>query len=132
MNWPRKIATAYDMDFLRLLQNAHTTHFSLTTLGNLTARNGFEMHSGTEEACCIYRRRGDGPPAAVVNDYAEVMRYLRAMDQWRSVIAPWYFPLRRRLTATGIGALKLLGLERVVRRIYHRMQSKRSLRDADD
>jgi hypothetical protein len=128
----KNLARACRMDFLSWLQNAHTTHFSLATLGNLMAKNGFAMHSGTEEACCIYRpRRGDAAPSAVVNDYAEAMDYLLAMEQWRRVIAPWYFPVRRRVIAAGIELLRLLGLHGAARRFYPTMQHEHPLPDDD-
>lgn len=67
----------YQGDFLRLLQNAHTYHFSLATVTNLFAREGFRLVAGDEAARALFT---PGPGAAPKNDYPAVMRHLRRAE----------------------------------------------------
>ncbi|MGH8481710.1 MAG: class I SAM-dependent methyltransferase [Nevskiaceae bacterium] len=94
----------YLMDFLAYVQFAHTYHFSLTTLTNLLARNGFALVAGDESVNAVFRQ---GAPAAAFvprNDHDATVAYLKNAERLR--------PLHRFLTAA----------IRAVRRAYQRVR----------
>jgi len=75
----------YTWDFLRYLQNAHTYHFSLTTLLNLMQRHGFQLIRGNEFTQAVFRMdaQEQGDATHLVNDYTPVMRFLKATERQR-------------------------------------------------
>ncbi len=78
----------YQGDFLRILQNAHTYHFSLATLTNLLARGGFRLVAGDEATHSLFKI-GEG--GSIVNDYPAVMRHLKRAELTRHL-----FPFRKK------------------------------------
>lgn len=77
----------YQNDFLRYLQNAHCYHFSLTTLTNLMAVNGFELLAGDERVRSVFRV-ADDPPADWGDDRAAAVESLRLAERRRHDFHP--------------------------------------------
>lgn len=83
----KNLMNSYRLDFLRLLQNAHTYHFTLTTLRNLLRKNHFEMIVGDETIQSVFRPSTASPTAlSFTNDYTEVLAYLRRVERWRKLL----------------------------------------------
>jgi len=83
----KNLMNSYRLDFLRLLQNAHTYHFTLTTLKNLLRKNHFDMITGDETIQSVFRPSTaplDAP--SFTNDYTEVLTYLRRVERWRTLL----------------------------------------------
>lgn len=76
----KNINDAYRGDFLRLLQNAHTYHFSLQSLTNVMGINGFTRTYGDEYVHAIYKISGVVP---YESDYDDAMRFLRRAEWMR-------------------------------------------------
>jgi 2-polyprenyl-3-methyl-5-hydroxy-6-metoxy-1,4-benzoquinol methylase len=76
------IQHTYAGDFLRLLQNAHTYHFTLQSLTNLAQRNGFSCLAGDEYIRALFvpsqSERLYSP--TIVNDYLSVMSFLTNVE----------------------------------------------------
>lgn len=59
----RFVQHAYDGDFLRMLQNAHTYHFTLHSLTELLRVNGFQRLAGDEMIRAVFTPQAAGPTA---------------------------------------------------------------------
>lgn len=72
---------AYDGDFLRMLQNAHTFHFTLQSLTNLLGMNGFVRLTGDELVRAVFTpaQNGMGAPG-LVNEAERVADFLRTLE----------------------------------------------------
>lgn len=75
------IANTYKADFLRLLQNAHTFHFTLTSLDNLFSKYGFELLYGTEYVQSIFVK-GEARES-YENEYEGVVKAIEAYEARR-------------------------------------------------
>ena len=112
----------YQMDFLRLLQNAHTYHFSLTTLEALAGRSGFELLRGNEFVQAIFRKsRESAKPAAPHSDYEAALSYLRRAEQRRQRLPFSAWQMRRFGRSALKRSLQALGLLDSVRGAYYRL-----------
>ena len=109
----KDIHRAYRGDFLLLLQNAHTYHFSLRSLTNLLGGAGFRLQRGNEQVQALFT---PGPGQPRVNDHLAAMRFLRRAEWLRfiNLINP------HRLRAAAGRVLRLLGLGRLVSRLLGR------------
>ena len=114
----KNLMKSYDTDFLKLLQNAHTTYFSLTTLKNLFETSGFKTLVGDETIRGVFVKSPGPDGKAFANDYDAVMRYLRRLEGVRK-ITPFplykiaYLPKRFLL-----GFLKITGLYGLMKKIF--------------
>jgi len=80
----KNIHNAYKMDILRYLQNAHTFHFSLTSLKNLFEKNGFELIRGTEFVKSIFKLSlNTQTEKKMTNDFDDVSTYLKKLEKQR-------------------------------------------------
>lgn len=115
----KDVRQSCNADFLRFLQNAHVYHFTLTSLTNLMRRNCFEMVAGSESINSLFRKRTalDTPPV-IVNDYDEVMRYLRITERLRRLRPPAPDDVARVARSALMKSLQLVGLDDVARDIY--------------
>src|SRR5690606_37611849 len=112
----RHIRRAYRGDFLRLLQNAHTFHFTLRSLRNLLLAEGFECLQGDETVRAVFRASETAASEPIRNDYEDMLAFLRRAERLRPVNqllhALWIRSTRRLLVRAADG----LGLRRLVRR----------------
>jgi SAM-dependent methyltransferase len=97
------LAQTHFMDFLRLLQNAHTYHFTLTTLKNVMRIGGFSMVRGDERIWSIFGRSTETDPREYESDYEEVMAFLRRMERLQRLV-----PFKDELQTIGKGLLSVL------------------------
>jgi SAM-dependent methyltransferase len=76
------IQFSYGSDFLRLLQNAHTFHFSLQSLTNVLLRNGFAKVAGNESIQALFRPMSKlkHEESAMCNDYGAAMAFLEEVE----------------------------------------------------
>jgi SAM-dependent methyltransferase len=117
----KNLARDYQMDFLRMLQNAHTYHFSLTTLTNLLRLSGFALVVGDESIRAVFRRatladrNTESTKAVFFNDYDPVRVYLYGIEKRRN-------QLRHKLWAVWrsglIRTLRILRLYEMARTVY--------------
>jgi 2-polyprenyl-3-methyl-5-hydroxy-6-metoxy-1,4-benzoquinol methylase len=82
----KNLKNTYQMNFLRLMQNAHVYHFTSRTLGNLMKKNGFEVFADNEIVRGIYRKSSaHAGMLAIEDDYSDVMSFLRDLAICREV-----------------------------------------------
>lgn len=77
----KRIHVSYKMDILLYFQNAHTYHFSLSTLNNLLFKNNYELVKGNEFIRSIYKL-SDKPSNSklLINDFSTIIKYLKAIE----------------------------------------------------
>ena len=98
----KRLAISHSMDFLRLLQNAHTYHFTLTTLTNLMKVGGFSMVCGDEKIWGIFKKSIKTSSVNYANDYEDVMTFLMQMERLQK-----FLPFKNQLKWLGKKLLKL-------------------------
>lgn len=106
----KNIHQGYRGDFLGLLQNAHTFHFTARTLLNAMGRHGFSALTATEDVSAIFVR---GPGRPVTSDFAPAMAFLRRAEYLRHAYFCRWAYLRPRSAAL----LDALGLKRPVKKL---------------
>lgn len=115
----KNLMNSYDMDFLKYLQNAHSYHFTLTSLTNLASKSGLEVLVGTEDVFCIVgkstRQKVDAP---LINDYKAVIKYLHRVEWLRRISPVPLYKLKQMTVTIGLRLLKSLGLYEPVRRYF--------------
>ncbi len=75
------IAHSYKSDFLLYLQNAHTYHFTLSSLINLMKVNGFECIAGDEFIRSIFRpSKNQSHEVILKNNYPYVINFLKKIE----------------------------------------------------
>lgn len=106
----KNIHHTYKGDFLGLLQNAHTFHFTARTLLNVLGTHGLEPLTHTDEVAAIFRR---GAARPYVSDYREVTAFLQRAEYLRHV----YFCRGSHLRRQTGRLLDRLGLKETVRNL---------------
>ena len=76
----KNIHAAYRHDLLRYLQNAHTWHFSLSSLSNLMRKAGFTGLHGTEYVRSIWKMDETTEQLELNNDHDAVYSYLKRTE----------------------------------------------------
>ncbi|MGV3589345.1 MAG: class I SAM-dependent methyltransferase [Adhaeribacter sp.] len=104
----------YHNDLLRYLQNAHTYHFSLTTLNNLFLSNGFVMNAGNEKVRALYSV-GDNEKFIIKNDYNSVIEYLTLKERYITYLM---FKNRTKFLITKM--LSFMHLKEPIKKIFYR------------
>lgn len=84
----------YDFDFLRYLQNAHTYHFTLTTLSNLMHQHGFELITGNEFTQAAFKKT-ENVSTSLVNDYEATVRFLKSTEFHRRFFGKYYCKMKK-------------------------------------
>lgn len=80
----------YRGNFLRQLQNAHAYYFSLQTLHNMMAKNGFSPIYGDESIYALYKKSPSPAPFVFVNDYSAIKRSLAESEKSKLVFVLYY------------------------------------------
>jgi len=75
----KNVHNAYQGDFLLLLQNAHTYHFTLTTLRNLMGIRGFSLFAGNEYVRAVFAKSDQVHQTD--SDYIPVLEYLDQIER---------------------------------------------------
>lgn len=109
----KNIHRPYRGDFLGLLQNAHTFHFTERTLLNLFGRHDFVAVKSNEAVAAIFTR-GNAPGFA--SDFTSVTKFLRRAEYLRHL----NFLRPARVRSGLVELLALLGLKHVVKKILRR------------
>jgi SAM-dependent methyltransferase len=115
----KNVANAYDSDFLLYLQNAHTYHFTLTTLCNMLHQSDFQLHAGDEVVRSVFRKRpaaSQAPRVAVENDYPMVLDFLASLERWR-----WLRDARRIGRRATIETLRSVGAYGFAKNVRNRL-----------
>jgi len=112
------LITNYQKNFLLYLQNAHITHFSLTTLCNLLSKSGWTMVYGDEQICAIFKISSD-QHSQYINDYKSEISLLKKLEYTR------FIPTHRIADAL-IYILTITHLYSCVKRIYKKTKVKKS------
>lgn len=112
----KNIHANYQSDFLRLLQNAHTYHFTLATLTSLMEKNGFKFLSGNEKVEAVFVKANPNS-LSPCNDYQDVMQYLKVTERQRK----WVFLspvtwLKKAKRLVGV-LLEFLGLKETIQKL---------------
>ncbi|MCB0191142.1 MAG: class I SAM-dependent methyltransferase [Anaerolineae bacterium] len=78
----KNIENVYEGDFLLLLQNAHTYHFTLLTLTNLLQLHGFYCLAGNEVVFAIFSTDPSqtSREPTIQNDYSSVLSFLSNVE----------------------------------------------------
>ena len=79
----KNVHSAYKGDTLLYFQNAHTFHFSLTTLNNLMSENNFDLIQGDEFIRSIFRPKIESEFKSFKNDYHSALDYLNRTEKKR-------------------------------------------------
>jgi len=80
----KNLKNSYNINFLRYLQNAHTYHFSLTSLTNLLKKNGFCLSVGDEFIRSLFKKsKFDKSKVEINNDFKDVMNFLNKLENFR-------------------------------------------------
>lgn len=78
----KNIHASYNFNFLHYLQNAHTFHFSLTTLRNLMYKNDFKIIKGDEFIRSVFVKREEPESKEYFqNDFKEISSYLENTER---------------------------------------------------
>lgn len=120
----KNLLNSYDTDFLKLLQNAHTYHFTLASLKNLLARNGFELLTGDETVNSVFRKGRNGELSKEIeNEYSSVMIYLQKVELLRRIYPIPRYKLMKLPKSMIVKTLKAIGLYESVRGLYHKIKN---------
>ena len=120
----KNLMNSYALDFLRLLQNAHTYHFTLKSLNNMVKRNGFELLAGNEVVCSAFGKvQNEDSSMGVENDYSDVMKYLQRIELVRSLCPIPPYKVKHLPKYIAIRTLKAIGLFEPVRNLYHKIKT---------
>ena len=118
----KNVHNAYNMDLLQYFQNAHTFHFSLTSLTNLLNKNNFTLIKGDEFIRSAFALEIKTNYLQPQNDYKSVMNYILKIEKYRFLNR---FKLKNLgmnsasfIKKTTIKIIKRLGFKNFVKRLY--------------
>jgi 2-polyprenyl-3-methyl-5-hydroxy-6-metoxy-1,4-benzoquinol methylase len=114
---------SYKSDFLKILQNAHTYHFTQTSLKNLLGKNGFTFQFGDEAVRSVFSNEGKNDHK-ITNDYHEAISFLISAEKYRKFF--WFDPknLKRLLRRESMKVIDLLHFRDPLKQILNRPVSK--------
>jgi 2-polyprenyl-3-methyl-5-hydroxy-6-metoxy-1,4-benzoquinol methylase len=81
----KNLEKIYKMDSLRYFQNAHTHHFSLTSLTNLFVKHGFRLIKGNEHVRSVFIKENSIKKESIKNDYNDTLNYLTKTEKNRFI-----------------------------------------------
>lgn len=80
----KNIHNTYKMDSLLYFQNAHTFHFTLSSLTNLFTKNGFILIRGTEHIRSVFSKaKATSLENVIFNEHPEIVNYFKRIEQKR-------------------------------------------------
>lgn len=108
----KNLMNSYGRNFLNLLQNAHTYHFTLRTMKNLLKTTGFQLIIGDEFIRAVFKKSPLTSSETVKNDYETVMTYLKKLERkWLSKLF-----IKK--------ALKVFGMYGIVKKTYYKVKER--------
>ncbi len=107
---------AYQRDFLNYFQNAHTIHFSLTSLKNIFQSNGFNFVSGDEYVRSVFKLNLSDKTNKIVNDYVSVSEYIKRIEKKRRYYPLSIINLKIKTKMIAIRTLGFLGLKKHIKK----------------
>lgn len=115
---------SYEMNFLRLLQNAHIYYFTLTTLKNVLKKACYDFVWGNEVIYSIFKKSLTRMENNYnyESDYGDVTSFLRKMEFYRFMPTP--YNVKRLPMPITIRLLKCAGLHNIAKKIYHEFKSQ--------
>lgn len=117
----KNLYNTYNMDFLELLQNAHTYHFTLTTLKNLLQVCDFDFVCGDEIIRSAWKVSAEiGREIVLEEDYQTVMFYLKELEnkKFTRTFKKKYVNWKRRSAQIIKTGLKKIGMYNLVKNMY--------------
>jgi len=114
------LVTNYQKNFLLYLQNAHITHFSLTTLCNLLSKSGWTMVYGDESIRAIFQISLE-KHSEYINDYQSEITLLKKLEFLR------FFPTKNSLFIIIFKILIYTHLYSMVKEIYNKIKQKTNI-----
>lgn len=121
----KNLMHSYELDFLRLLQNAHVYHFTLRSLQNLAAKNGFELLIGNESVNSVFRKSEVSATAlSIESDCADALAYLEMVEKRRTAYPLSPAKVARVSKNMVTSTLKSVGLLDSVRDMYRRIKTR--------
>jgi 2-polyprenyl-3-methyl-5-hydroxy-6-metoxy-1,4-benzoquinol methylase len=82
----RYIHSTYEMNFLKYVQNAHTYHFTKSSLINIFNIHGLYALDADEQVRSVFSMaETDAGKNSLKNEYTEVMEYLRKTEKFRGL-----------------------------------------------
>jgi 2-polyprenyl-3-methyl-5-hydroxy-6-metoxy-1,4-benzoquinol methylase len=106
----KEIHKHYEMNILRYFQNAHTYHFTLETLNNLMAKNGFELICGNQFVRSAFKLRKGKQCIPITSDYLRTREYLLATERRRKYFALSKAAIKKELLKLMLKFLDILNL----------------------
>jgi len=106
----KNIHNAYKMDLLLFFQNAHTFHFSLTSLTNLLGKNNFKLISGDEYVRSVFSMDNGERKPTLINDFDIVVEYLNKTEKYKYLYPFKLKSIKKKVlifTVTILSALRL-------------------------
>ncbi len=121
----KNLMSSYEMDFLRILQNAHTYHFTLTSLANLLSKNDFELLSGNQKVNSVFgKAKNKGLLGGIKDEYLSVIEYLQKVERFRRICPLPPYKVRDSLKSVVMNILKTVGLFGFIRGLYRRVRTR--------
>ena len=112
----KNIHSNYRSDFLLYLQNAHTYHFSLTSLKNIFSLSGFEVLFGDEYIRTVSKIFTGNNPSSIANDFEDVINYLKSAESKRKYYAFTLGGIKEALMSRGLKIADAIGIRGVLRK----------------
>lgn len=120
----KNVHKAYDRNMLHYFQNAHTFHFSLTTLTNLFKKNNFTLIKGDEFIRSLFLFEPSSKNSRIINDCENVMQYIKKIEKYRflNVISYSRKKIKLSFIKNLVKILDALGLKKFVKGILKRQR----------
>lgn len=115
----KNIHINYKCDFLLYLQNAHTYHFSLTTLKNLFQKTGFEMLYADEYVRTV-AKAGIAAGDKWEDDFSSVVNYLRETETKRKMYPFTFRGIKELVMHAGLKVADAVGVRSILRSLRKR------------
>lgn len=119
----KNLMNSYEMDFLMFLQNAHVYHFTLSSLNNLLARNGFVLLAGNEKVNSVFGKVQNGHSSKEIeSESSDVVAYLQKVERLRNLYPIPPYKIKELPKMAVVGILKAIGLFEPVRNLYRKIK----------
>ncbi len=92
----KEIHKNYESNILRYFQNAHTFHFSLETLANLFAKNGFELIHGNQFVQAVFKYNKN--TVIIQSDYSKTKEYILSIEEKKGSYSFTLMRIRKKAT----------------------------------